>query len=238
MKLRSYQTLGALAVTAIIGMGSAAALEVPLTKGALNKKVVSARERLDAFQAKPAQAIPAGVLKGARGIVIMRELKVGLGIGGGAGGGVAMVKAAGSEKWSAPAFVRAAEASTGAQIGAQDNDVIIVLMSEKSLGFLKPLGSTEAGFEAKAVAGPIGLGATIDTDTLKSNILVYTDSSGAYAGATIKGGAIVGAPARNKFYHDANMQDVLFGGKGATTPEGTALAAAIDRYASAKAAKE
>ena len=221
------------AVIASIGLSILTAAAGPAKKSPeeLDEKIGSAQERLVALQAKAKKRIPTPVLANARGLVIMRSLKAGLGFGAEKGGGVAMVKRPGTDTWGPPVFVGAVEASWGLQIGAEASDFIIVLMSDKSLSFLKPLGSSGIGVEFNAAVGPVDVGEKLDTDTLKSQVLVYSDSAGAFAGATVKAGGIVGAKLRNMTYYGATMQEVLFGDKGKMTPAGQELADAIERFA-------
>ena len=220
-------------VAASLGLGVLSAVGGPLKKSPaqLDEKIGAAQERLEAMQAKAKKQIPAPVLANARGIVLMRSLKAGLGIGAEKGGGVAMVKKPGTDIWGPPVFVGSAEASWGLQIGAEKSDFIIVLMNDKSLAFLKPLGSSGVGVEFNAAVGPVDVGEKFDSDTLKSHVLVYSDSAGAFAGAALKAGGIIGAKIKNMTYYGASMQDVLFGGKGEMTPKGQELADAIQRFA-------
>lgn len=231
--IRRSTTYIATAIAASLGLSVLTAVAGPLKKSPeqLDKKIASAQERLEDLQAKANKRIPMPVLANARGIVIMHSLKAGLGIGAEAGGGVAMVKKPGTDNWGPPVFVGAAEASWGLQIGAQKSDFVIVLMSDKSLRFLKPLGSTGVGVELDAAVGPVDVGEKFDTDSLKSHVLVYSDAAGAFAGATLKAGGIIGAKLKNMTYYGASMQDVLFGDKGKMTPKGQQLADTVDRFA-------
>lgn len=237
MKLpKNYTMLSSAAVLLAIGMTSPLVGAGPLTKSPeqLDKKIANAQARLEKLQAKPKRRIPAPVLANARGIVIMRNLKIGLGFGAEAGGGVAMVKEKGTETWKPPVFVGAGEGSWGLQIGAQKSDLIIVLMSEKSLNFFKPLGSAAVGVKFDAAVGPVDVGEKFDTDSLKSHVLVYSDSEGVFAGATVKVGGVIGAKQQNMTYYGASMQDVLFSDKGKVTPQGKKLIDAVEKFAGKK----
>lgn len=231
--LKNYTTLSSAAVLLALGMTSPLVGAGPLTKSPeqLDQKIANAQTRLEKYQAKPKRHIPAPVLANARGIVIMRNLKVGLGFGAEAGGGVAMVKEKGTDTWRPPVFVGAAEGSWGLQIGAQKSDLIILLMSEKSLDFFKPLGSAAVGVKFDAAVGPVDVGEKFDTESLKSHVLVYSDSAGAFAGAMVKVGGVIGAKQQNMTYYGASMQDVLFHDKGKITPQGQKLINAVEKFA-------
>ena len=196
-----------LAVAALAGVVWAGPFQKTPEK--LDTKIRRAAEGLIAMQAEPKKRIPAALLASARGVIIIHKSKAGLGIGGEAGGGVALVKDKETGIWSAPAFVASAEASYGFQIGAQESDIVLVLMGEEGL---KPLlgGSFEIGIDVQAVAGPADTGRDLDTTTLKAPILVYSNSGGLFAGAAFKGGGSFLLKKNNLAYYNAEMFRILF----------------------------
>jgi len=198
------------------------------TPAKLDAKFAAAELRLEELQAKPGKAIPSAILANAQGIVILRKLKVGLGFGAEAGGGVALVKNNGD--WSAPAFVSASEASWGIQFGAQDSDIIMVFMTQKSLDLLRKGGDANVGVEIQATVGPIDTGADIDTDDLNSQIYVYTDAAGGFAGVALKAGGIVGASKKNLTYYGVRIQEILFSGSTPISSKAFRLISAIEKY--------
>ena len=183
----------------------------PFEKSAekLDLRIRRAAERFIEMQAEPKKRIPAELLSRAQGIIILHQVKAGLGIGGEAGNGVALLRNKTTGAWSAPAFIASAEGSYGLQIGAQESDIIFLLMNESAL---KPLlgGSINVGVDVAATAGPIDEGGDFDTTTMKSPILVYSNSGGLFAGAAFKGGGILPAKKNNELYYGRNMNDVLF----------------------------
>ena len=178
----------------------------PFEKSAekLDLRIRRAAERFIEMQAEPKKRIPAELLSRAQGIIILHQVKAGLGIGGEAGNGVALLRNKTTGAWSAPAFISSAEGSYGLQIGAQESDIIFLLMNESAL---KPLlgGSINVGVDVAATAGPIEEGGDFDTTTLKSPILVYSNSGGLFAGAAFKGGGILPAKKNNELYYGRNM---------------------------------
>jgi lipid-binding SYLF domain-containing protein len=183
----------------------------PFEKSAekLDLRIRRAAERLTEMQSDPKKRIPANLLAQAKGIIILHKVKAGLGIGGEAGNGVAMVRDRNTGVWSAPAFISSAEGSYGLQIGAQESDIILLLMNETGL---KPLlgGSVNIGVDISATGGPIDEGGDFDTTTLKDPILVYSNSDGLFAGAAFKGGGILPAEKNNQLYYGRTMNDILF----------------------------
>jgi lipid-binding SYLF domain-containing protein len=211
--------IGSFAVAA-----SATAIANPLnpTSAKLDDKLRETTQRFAEFQGSRGKHIPLPVLSNCHGIVIMRTVKAGLGVGAETGGGVALVKNEAGE-WSAPAFVVNAEGSWGLQIGAESADIIIVLMTQDSLKMLKDGASVKLGVDLAATAGPIDVGADFDTAELTSPVLIYSNAKGAFAGATIKGGGVVGAKKRNATYYGKTLPDILFGEGVKATPVGQVL---------------
>lgn len=200
----------------------------------LDLRIRRSAERFIAMQTEPGKRIPADLLARARGVIILHKFKAGLGIGGEAGNGVALVRDKNSGQWSAPAFVSSAEGSYGLQIGAQESTIVLLLMNETGL---KPLlgGSVDVGVDVAATAGPFEEGAKIDTTTIKDPILVYSTSGGLFAGAAFKGGAILPAQKNNEFYYGRGMNDILFDPAVRPTQTGLHLIHVIETYAGRRA---
>lgn len=181
------------------------------TSAQLDAKITETQARFAKLQATRGKAVPSVILRQAKGLIILRQFKAGLGFGAEAGGGVALVRKA-DGSWSAPAFVGAAEASWGFQIGAQDQDVVMVITSEEGLNMLKIGAKGNVGVEYIATVGPVDEGADLDTDDL-SPILVYSNAAGGFAGISLKGGGIAGARKKNHTYYGMTLQEILFSGR-------------------------
>lgn len=210
MKILPSSTL-LIALTLCLTTGGGDAHAGPFEKSAekLDLRIRRASERFVEMQADPKKRIPADVIAKAHGIIILHKVKAGLGIGGEAGNGVAMVRNQTTGAWSAPAFIASAEGSYGLQIGAQESVIIYLLMNETAL---KPLlgGSLDVGVDVAATAGPNDTGGKIDTTTMQAPILVYSSAEGLFAGAAFKGGGILPAQKNNELYYNRNMNDILF----------------------------
>jgi lipid-binding SYLF domain-containing protein len=158
----------------------------------------------------PASAIPADVLRRAKGLVIINQVQVGFLLGVKDGWGVAMVKKP-SGQWSLPVFVKAGEFSIGLQAGGKTIETIYVLMDDAATRLLF-LTRFKFGLDAKAVAGPHAAAAERSTEIFDAQVLVYTNVNGFYAGATVKTGTM--APlveATQQFYHTNNgIPEILF----------------------------
>lgn len=217
----------------VFGLVATAPVEAgPFEKSAekLDLRIRRAAERLTAMQADPEKRIPADLLAKARGIIILHKVKAGLLLGGEAGNGVALVRDKNTGQWSAPAFISSAEGSYGLQLGAQESDIILLLMNETGL---KPLlgGSVNIGVDVMATGGPVEKGGAIDTTTIKEPILVYSSAAGLFAGAAFKGGGILPAAKNNELYYRRNMNDILFDPAVRPTPTGLHLIHVIEAYA-------
>lgn len=113
--------------------------------------------------------------------------------------------------WSAPAFFNITGGSFGAQIGAQKNDYVFLIMNEDGVkGLLED--KFEMGGEAGVVAGPVGREAAASTNvTLDAGILSYSRSKGAFIGAALKGAAITPDNDLNEAIYGKKAKEVLTG---------------------------
>jgi lipid-binding SYLF domain-containing protein len=150
------------------------------------------------------KAIPKELLDKAEAIAVFPGvIKAAFIVGGKGGQGVISKRVKGG--WSAPAFFNLSGGSFGAQIGAQKNDYVFLIMNEEGLkGLLED--KFELGGEAGVVAGPVGREVAASTNTtLDAGILSYSRSKGAFIGAALKGAVI--SP-------DNNLNLAVYGMKG------------------------
>ena len=156
------------------------------------------------------RAIPQELLDKAEAIAVFPGvLKAAFIFGGRGGQGVISRRVRGG--WSAPAFFNLTGGSFGAQIGAQKNDYVFLIMNEDGVkGLLED--KFELGGEAGVVAGPIGREAAASTNlTLDAGILSYSRSKGAFIGAALKGAAITPDNNLNEAVYGKKAKDVLIG---------------------------
>jgi SH3 domain-containing YSC84-like protein 1 len=201
-------------------------------KGDLNKRISTIIVKLQAMQSKADKRIPAENLRKARGIVLLDRTKAGVIFAFQGGGGVAMVKDEKTGAWSAPAFMRANEASLGFQIGGQQSFVAILLMNTNAT---HALGTSNINFggEASGTAGNASGKAdgTVPTDTGQV-VMVYTDASGLYGGAAIKGGDISPDADANVVYYGQSLtpNQILFENKVKPSDQAITLANQLDQF--------
>jgi lipid-binding SYLF domain-containing protein len=156
------------------------------------------------------RAIPADVLRRAKGMVIINQVQVGLVLGVKDGWGVALVKKPNGQ-WSLPIFLKAGELSLGIQAGGKGIETIFLLMDDAATRLLTRT-RFKFGVDAKAVAGPHEVQAEGATQTFNAQVLVYTNVRGFYAGATVKTGAMVPlVNASQRYYQtDYGIPEILF----------------------------
>ena len=187
--------------------------------------------KLDALQAKPDKRVPAESLQKAQGIILLDRTKAGFLFAYQGGSGVVLVKDAKTQRWTAPAFVSASEASLGFQIGGEQSFVVILVMNTNALQSLARGNFNFAG-EATGTAGNNSSGVESGISSNEPLTLVYTDREGLYGGATIKGDALSPDTSADVAYYGQylSMNEILFDHKVTPTPAAEDLSRKIDQY--------
>ncbi len=106
------------------------------------------------FRTMPESAIPAGVLRNARGLAIMTVVKAGFVFSGKGGQGVVVART--DNGWSGPSFVGTGGAGWGLQIGAQRTEFVFVLNTDAAVRAFSRDGNVTLGADVSATAGPVG----------------------------------------------------------------------------------
>jgi lipid-binding SYLF domain-containing protein len=158
------------------------------------------------------KGIPQDLLNKAQCVIIVPNLKkAGFVIGAKYGRGFAMCRKAGAG-WSAPAGIRIEGGSFGLQIGASEQDVLLLVMNN---GMKRLLADKfTLGTEASAAAGPVGREATAQTDLqLNAEMLSYSRSRGLFAGLSLQGATMRPDADANKEMYGKEMpnKDILTG---------------------------
>jgi lipid-binding SYLF domain-containing protein len=159
-------------------------------------------------------------------LVVPRLFKAGFFFGG--EGGDAVLLARTGKGWSAPAFYTLASASFGLQIGAQESEVLVFIMTQRALDAVL---SNEFKIGANAGLAVVTLGSSAEIDTtsaLRADIVVWASSTGAYAGISLNGSIIAPRPSFNREYygHDVTPGDIILRNDVAS-PEAHGLQAAL-----------
>ncbi|MDQ6808533.1 MAG: lipid-binding SYLF domain-containing protein [Verrucomicrobiota bacterium] len=150
------------------------------------------------FRTMPEHGIPAGVLRHARGLAIIRVLKVGFGVSGKGGEGVVVART--GHGWSGPSFIGTGGAGWGAQIGAQLTDFVFVLNTNDAVRAFAKDGNVNVGADVSAAAGPVGRDLQAGV-TPTAAIYTYSRSKGLFAGASLEGAIVVTQKDSNARYY-------------------------------------
>lgn len=171
--------LGALAV---LGLMAGAAAQVSPDERA---RLASAARVVQDIQT----TIPQDYWDRARCVAVMPDLKKAAFIFGGEYGAGVMSCRAG-DRWSAPVFIELAKGSWGFQAGAEQVDLVLLVMNED--GVQKLLSNkVNLGADASVAAGPVGGHGAVGTDAkLTAEILSYSRAKGLFAGIDLSGGVL------------------------------------------------
>jgi SH3 domain-containing YSC84-like protein 1 len=204
------------------------------------KRMEDAGQVLQEITQAPDKGIPQEVIDHAKCIAIIpHEVKGGFVFGAARGRGVAVCRTA--KGWSAPSFFTITGGSWGAQIGLEAVDNVMMIMNDKGMARLLE-DKFQIGADASAAAGPVGRHAAAGTDwKLDTEILSYSRSKGAFAGATLNGAWV--SPDRDALqamYGDNVTVRAVLTGKVPPPPEARTLLSVIrtvDREAKQEARK-
>ena len=181
-----------------------------------NTKVLDAATQTVQNMTTGGTPIPSSLLGNAKCIAVVPKLtKGGFIVGGEHGNGVVSCRTASG--WSAPAFITITGGSVGLQVGAEHQEIVLLMNNQGEQELIN--GHWDLGAEAVA-AGPTGDSAGVGESTgWKAPVLSYAHSSGAYAGANLQGSKIdLDQDANHNLYgKSASIQSLLEGQ--AQTPE-------------------
>jgi len=154
------------------------------------KRINASTEVFKEIMAAPDKGVPQDILEKAECVVIVPGLKrAGFIVGGQYGKGVMTCKTA-ARGWSGPSMIRVEGGSFGAQIGAGETDLLLVVMNKRGAKKLMKSEFTLGG-DAAAMGGPVGRQASADTDAyMHAEILSYSRARGLFAGVTLKGSTL------------------------------------------------
>ena len=161
--------------------------------------------------------IPADIWSKARCVVVMPDVKKAAFIFGGEyGKGIMSCRSA--ERWSPPVFMQLAKGSWGFQAGAEEVDLVLLVMNEQGVQKLLQ-NKVTLGADASIAAGPLGRQGSVATDAaLTAEILAYSRAKGLFAGINLSGGVL-------RPDEDANTSVYGKGASPRTILAGTAISA-------------
>lgn len=163
----------------------------------LIEKLGSCEYSLEVVMSKPDTAVPAQVVREAKGIIVVHQFRAGFIFGGQAGSAVFIARNPQSGQWGVPVFLDPGGINFGLQAGVKEINSVFLLMSDESVQRAYS-GRFEFGADATAVAGPRG--AEVENfDLFNSPVLIYASYGGLFAGASLKTGWLTP-------YHRANRE--------------------------------
>ena len=129
----------------------------------------------------------------------------------GAHGGTELVTVQHNGTWSDPAFYDMGGISVGPQIGAAGGSIAFLLMSQGAVNAFK--SGNDFSLNANAGLSVVNYSAGTQASWGKGDIIMWTDTSGAYIGATISVTDINWDNAYNQTYYrrDVDMTDIMNG---------------------------
>jgi lipid-binding SYLF domain-containing protein len=174
--------------------------------------------------------IPPDLWNRARCAIVIPSMKKAAFVFGGEYGSGVMSCRDGSG-WSAPVFMQLAKGSWGLQIGAQQIDLVLLVMNERGVDKLLS-DKVSLGADASVAAGPVGRAATASTDAqMSAEMLAYSRAQGVFAGIDLSGGVL--RPDKNAmeraYGQNVGAQDVISGKAGTKLPQASAFIEALGR---------
>jgi lipid-binding SYLF domain-containing protein len=153
------------------------------------KRLNEAASVLNEMRTAPDKAIPQDLWSKAECVVVIPSMKkAAFVVGGEYGSGVMSCK--NGNKWSAPVFMQLAKGSVGFQIGAQETDLVLLVMNRRGMEKLLS-DKVTLGADMSIAAGPVGRTASAATDAqLSAEMLSYSRSQGLFAGVNLSGGTL------------------------------------------------
>jgi lipid-binding SYLF domain-containing protein len=143
---------------------------------------------LSELRNSPDKAIPEDLWNKAQCVLVIPSLKkAAFIVGGEYGSGVMSCR---TKVWSAPVFMQLAKGSWGLQIGAEEIDLVLLVMNQRGVDKLLQ-DKVALGADASVAAGPVGRSAAAATDAqMSAEMLSYSRSHGLFAGIDLSGGVL------------------------------------------------
>jgi lipid-binding SYLF domain-containing protein len=130
---------------------------------------------------------PQSLLKRARGVMVCPRVFRAAFLFGGSGGTCVLVARDGSGSWSYPAFYGIGSGSAGFQIGIQDSEMMILILTPKGLASVMD-AQFRFGGDASLAFATLGGGVEgATTPALGADIVVAAKSRGLFAGVSLQG---------------------------------------------------
>lgn len=183
--------------------------------------VDDAQKTLAEFMRDPQMTWLQGHVNEARAVMVSPRIwQAGFVFGGSGGEMLVIARNRAGTGWNGPAFYKMGSGSFGLQAGAQETQMVALVMNDKALNSLMST-SFKLGGDLSIAAGPIGAGAG---RPVTSDIVIFTRNKGLYGGINLDGTVITVDDGKNQVYYGrtATPVDILIEGR-ATNPYSSKL---------------
>lgn len=195
------------------------------------KRLNSAAGVLGEIMSTPDKGIPLDLMQHAQCVVVIPGVKQGA-FGVGAKYGKGFFSCRKGADWSAPGSIRIEGGSFGFQIGANETDVILLIMNRHGADQLLSTQFTVGG-TAEAAAGPVGRSTSAQTDaSMRAEMLSWSRSRGAFAGISLQGATLRQDVSDNEDIYGRKLTNKeVINGPTAWPNEGSELHSLLRKYA-------
>lgn len=178
------------------------------TKNAAVERLDNAAELVTDMMHASDKGVPQDLLNKSRCVILVPGLKkAAFLIGGKFGRGFVMCRKASGAGWTAPAAIRVEGGSVGFQLGASEQDVLLLVMNDSGMKRLLRNKFTLGG-EATAAAGPVGRDVSAQTDAvMRAEMLSYSRSRGLFAGVSLQGATLRPDDEANRELYGRDMEN-------------------------------
>jgi lipid-binding SYLF domain-containing protein len=172
---------------AVISLVATTAFAASLSKDEV-KRLNDAGTILTELRHSPDKGIPEELWAKAQCVIVIPSMKkAAFVVGGEYGSGVMSCR---TKDWSSPVFMQLAKGSWGLQIGAEETDLVLMVMNRRGLDKLLE-DKVSLGADASVAAGPVGRTGAAATDAqMGAQMLAYSRSHGVFAGIDLSGGVL------------------------------------------------
>jgi lipid-binding SYLF domain-containing protein len=166
-----------------------------------DRLIVTSNDVLNQALTRQSGAIPPQLLSQCRAVVIIpNAVRAAFFWGGRFGEGLTVARTA-SGAWSAPSFYTLSGGSWGFQFGAEQVDIVMLIMNDRGFEALLKQKFTIGG-DVSATAGPNTASAQADIDVaLRADIVTYARARGLFAGIALRGARLAPSPRTNRDYY-------------------------------------
>jgi len=161
------------------------------------------------------KAIPPHILKKAKGIALITEIKAGFIWSGMLGRGIVLARRKDTNTWSGPVAIGTGGVGWGAQIGGSKTNAIVVLNTSSAVKAFAGQAQVKLGGDLSVAAGPLGRTAAADVRVGAglAACYSYSHSQGLFAGIALEGALLVTLDKDDHSFYGQKVsaKDILYG---------------------------